>query len=271
MTKEQFVQDIKSAAEQRPSHIRYGQAVFNYIDDKYKIARIVQYVDKIDCFYNDNKVDEFIEACWKQWSSCLINDKNINYMNNQELFKDIKPIPWPTKGKNGFLGYGCFPSQRSIYSQVDKRKRNRYIRKYGFDITESWSLDYTITRWLSDNIGGYFRECGYMDCWFEVDLEGNSWDPKSNPDPFIEAERARKEDYLRHLNNFIKESDKITIQKFIDFVVPRLDYLAKNTHGYPDNFKTFSEWQELLSKMVHDLQINHYSEEFIKYFFSLWD
>lgn len=64
MTKEQFIQDIKSAVEQRPPHIRYGQAVFNYIEDKYKLARIVQYVDKIDCFYNDNNVDKFIGACW---------------------------------------------------------------------------------------------------------------------------------------------------------------------------------------------------------------
>lgn len=67
MTKEQFIQDVKSAVKQRPQHIRYGQAIFNYIDDKYKIARIVQFVDKIDCFYNDSMVDDFIEACWKHY------------------------------------------------------------------------------------------------------------------------------------------------------------------------------------------------------------
>ncbi len=67
MTKEQFVREVKAEAELRPSHIRYGQAVYNYIDKKYKISRIVQSVDKIDCFYNDNMVDEFIDTCWKYY------------------------------------------------------------------------------------------------------------------------------------------------------------------------------------------------------------
>lgn len=191
-------------------------------------------------------------------------------MDTKELFKNIKPNRWPIKGQNGFFGYGAIPRNRSIYRCGGKRKFYRYLRVYGFDVTETWSLDYTITCWLSDNIGGYFRECGSIDKWSDFDLEGNAWVPGGNYEPFAAADRARREDYLLHLDIFIKESDETIIQKFIDFVVPRLDYLAKKTNGYPGDFKTFSEWKELLFKMVKYLKTEHYSEDFIKYFFSLW-
>lgn len=44
--------------------LRFGQAVFNYIDEEYGVARYVQFDDEIDCFYNDELVDEFIELSW---------------------------------------------------------------------------------------------------------------------------------------------------------------------------------------------------------------
>ena len=195
----------------------------------------------------------------------------MNNMDTKELFKNIKPNRRPIKGQNGFFGYGTIPSSRSKLGYGDKRRLNRYLRKYGFDVTESWSLDYTITGWLSDNIGGYFRECGSIDKWSDFDLEGNAWDPEKDYRAFAVAERARQEDYLQHLDNFMKESDKDVVQKFVDFVVPRLDYLSKHLNTYPANFKPFHEWQELLFKMVKDLKTERYSKDFIKYLFALWD
>ena len=40
--------------------------VFNYIDQIYGVARDVQFKDNIDCFYNDDKIDEFLECVIKR-------------------------------------------------------------------------------------------------------------------------------------------------------------------------------------------------------------
>lgn len=43
-----------------PKNWRKGQSVFNYIDNVYGIARTIQFKYGIDCFYNDNNIDEFL-------------------------------------------------------------------------------------------------------------------------------------------------------------------------------------------------------------------
>ena len=60
MTVENLKNEVMSAMANKPQNWRNGQFVFNYIDDKYGIARIVQYVDKVDCFYDDKNIDNFI-------------------------------------------------------------------------------------------------------------------------------------------------------------------------------------------------------------------
>lgn len=76
MTKQELLAKIRPS--KRPSHIRKGQYIFNWIDEHYQIkvysepnlyisiAREVQFVDKIDCFYDDSKIDEFLDACIKR-------------------------------------------------------------------------------------------------------------------------------------------------------------------------------------------------------------
>ncbi len=189
----------------------------------------------------------------------------------EDLFKNIKPLPYPVKGGYGRLGYGVFLSRRSRFGRVNKRKRNRYIRKYGFDISETWSLDYTTACWMSDNVGGYFRKCGQMDHWYDFDLEGNTYTPDSDCSVFIAAENARKNDYLKHLDDFIKSGDSGVVKRFIAFIVPRLSYLAKNTHGYPPYFETIDKWRGVLLKMAEDFKVNSYSKDFTENFFLLWD
>ena len=49
----------------KPKEWRRGQAVFNYIEQKYHVGRHVQYEDHIDCFYNDN-INNFIIAAYKR-------------------------------------------------------------------------------------------------------------------------------------------------------------------------------------------------------------
>ena len=63
---ENFKKTILEGLKNKPKEWRDGQYVFNYIDEYFGVARIVQYIDGIDCFYNDNKIDKFIEACYER-------------------------------------------------------------------------------------------------------------------------------------------------------------------------------------------------------------
>ena len=58
--KEIILDDSKKMKESYP-YYRWGQAVFNYVDEYFGVARKVQFEDNVDCFYNDDAVDAFIE------------------------------------------------------------------------------------------------------------------------------------------------------------------------------------------------------------------
>ena len=66
MTIEEFKDIIYN--EDRPPKWREGQFVFNTIDRLFgTTARDVKFIDGIDCFYNDSKINDFINACYKRW------------------------------------------------------------------------------------------------------------------------------------------------------------------------------------------------------------
>lgn len=65
MTLQEFKNDIFSGIKELPENWRKGQKVFNYIERKYGVARTVQFDYHIDCFYNDNLIDKFIETSYK--------------------------------------------------------------------------------------------------------------------------------------------------------------------------------------------------------------
>jgi hypothetical protein len=48
---------------EKPTNWRNGQFVFNYVDEVYGVARIAQFQYGVDCFYRDDKIDEFIATC----------------------------------------------------------------------------------------------------------------------------------------------------------------------------------------------------------------
>ena len=48
---------------QIPTRWRHGQFVFNRVEALYgEVAREVQFLDHIDCFYDDTKIDRFLDA-----------------------------------------------------------------------------------------------------------------------------------------------------------------------------------------------------------------
>ena len=66
MSFEEFKYDVLDFAYNKaPKSWRPGQSVFNYIEEQYGVARTVQFVHHIDCFYNDSLIDSFIECAYK--------------------------------------------------------------------------------------------------------------------------------------------------------------------------------------------------------------
>ena len=65
MTYEDFKADVFKNIKNLPDNWRKGQKVFNYIESKYKIARIVQFDCGIDCFYRDDLIDKFLEKAYE--------------------------------------------------------------------------------------------------------------------------------------------------------------------------------------------------------------
>ena len=185
-------------------------------------------------------------------------------------FECIKPNPYPMNNKSGYIGYGCLTNKRTKANIVSKRKCSRYIRKYGFDITETWSLDYAIASWLSDNVGGFFRKCGSFDDWSDYDMNGVPYN-EANPKLIIEADEVRHDYFLKKLEDFLRGDNEELVHKFNNFLLPRLSYLTDHTCGYPSDFNSFEEWQDYLNQMIDEMARNRYSEKFINHFFSLWD
>jgi hypothetical protein len=65
MTYQEFYNEIENVIKNKPEYYRKGQAIFNYIDQKYNVARIVQFKYGVDCFYDDEKIDDFINQSYK--------------------------------------------------------------------------------------------------------------------------------------------------------------------------------------------------------------
>lgn len=66
INKEEFEHEVyKALSEEKPEQWRNGQFVFNYIDHNYgDVARVSQLKHGVDCFYNDEKIQEFIDCCY---------------------------------------------------------------------------------------------------------------------------------------------------------------------------------------------------------------
>lgn len=63
MTTEDLLFEVLSAKDNKPEYWRDGQFVFNYIEQKYgDVAREVQFIDKIDCFYIDENIADFCKC-----------------------------------------------------------------------------------------------------------------------------------------------------------------------------------------------------------------
>ena len=93
---------------------------------------------------------------------------------------------------------------------------------------------------------------------------------KKNGKAIIEAEQARTECFMKSLEAWLNNSDNDIYYCFVDFVEPRLEFLAGHTDGYPGDFNNYHEWQVTLFKMSRNLLVRNHGL-FTRYFFNLWD
>lgn len=67
MTREELAEEVFREAANRPSCIRFGQFVFNYLYSQFPIVvEKVQFEDMVDCFYRDDIVEEFIDKVYER-------------------------------------------------------------------------------------------------------------------------------------------------------------------------------------------------------------
>jgi hypothetical protein len=65
MSFEDFKEDVLEGIKKYPRNWRKGQSVFNYIDERYGVARFVQFKDNVDCFYNDDNIENFMQKSFE--------------------------------------------------------------------------------------------------------------------------------------------------------------------------------------------------------------
>lgn len=200
-------------------------------------------------------------------------------MEIEYFWKNIPSFKTIEKGKDGRIGYGFRYKHKRPYDKMQKRKAYREIKKYGFDLSETWSLDYTIMLWLSDTFGGFFKICGCCDNWAHYDLDGNYidfWDHKDDKnhyDNMYKYETTRYNSFRKHLNDLLNTNDPKVISKFSEFCSPRLRILAKFSHGWPsgEKYKNYEDWINVIIDMADKFDNGTYSQNFIDDFFCLWD
>ena len=65
MKKEITIKELKETIFSSPQPLRWrlGQFVFNRVEELYgEVARKVQFIDHVDCFYDDSKIDRFLDC-----------------------------------------------------------------------------------------------------------------------------------------------------------------------------------------------------------------
>ena len=72
----EFKSKVLSEVNKCPPFWRKGQSVFNVIDDVFGVARIVQFKDGIDCFYDDDTIDEFVSKSYERYKEIMDSEQN---------------------------------------------------------------------------------------------------------------------------------------------------------------------------------------------------
>lgn len=160
ITFEEFIQDIYIEIGDKPKEWRKGQFVFNYIEENYgDVAREVQFIDKIDCFYNDDKIEEFIEACYKRIKDKLPNKKlhalmlfdherNLGISQDPTKWVHLKTLKFGNRGDLALYAYANIPNPAS---QLIEALSEEELKEKELQMIENFKDQ----NWLNENLYPY--------------------------------------------------------------------------------------------------------------------
>ena len=66
MTKQKLIDEINIALVDKPSYLRKGEFIYNYIEETYNVADDVRLKDFVSCFFDNDYIDEFLECASKR-------------------------------------------------------------------------------------------------------------------------------------------------------------------------------------------------------------
>ncbi len=76
MGKQEFLEIIYKKLVDCPKTWRLGQSIFNIIDMEFGVARDVQFLDGVDCFYVDSEIQKFLDLAWERYKIKQNDDEN---------------------------------------------------------------------------------------------------------------------------------------------------------------------------------------------------
>lgn len=131
MTLDEFTNKIMQIAEREKRlypELRLGQAVFNVVDKYVGVARKVQFEHHIDCFYNNDKIKEFIGKCWEV--ETLLQHMNVNEIDAKpHCLADTIPYMMSNDWKMRLLGEFYQLKLRYTYLKVTKFARQDIVQE----------------------------------------------------------------------------------------------------------------------------------------------
>lgn len=113
----EFREEVQNVIDNRPSYIRMGQAVFNYIDESYGVARTLQFELGIDCFYRDDLIEEFVQKSYE-----ILRDVNQTMkITKQDYIKANKIAARNEEIRQGFVPVHKVHRNKKAYTRKNYR------------------------------------------------------------------------------------------------------------------------------------------------------
>lgn len=129
LTFDEFKNEVIHAMSGKPNGWRDGQFVFNYIDEVYGVARNIQFGYGVDCFYDDSKIDAFIEKAYDEYVRMeeLYDDYGFGVDYNA-LYEDQKNKELEFYRKFiDYMAYDCIGNKDYILEMISTNEYNEYL------------------------------------------------------------------------------------------------------------------------------------------------
>lgn len=128
-TFKEFRDEIFEAMENKPKEWRKGQFVFNYVNEVYgNVARNVQFGRRVDCFYDDSKIEEFIKEAYDEYVNLEQSYAKMAMENLDDLYEQQKNKELEFYRKFiDFLAYNCTTDTDFALELIAGNEYNEYI------------------------------------------------------------------------------------------------------------------------------------------------